>query len=156
MQLLWIVYINELLMGHTKIHFISERGLIGAQISTGLCRVLSIVCQQISSINAHFCKLRFYVNLGQSWFCWYSSWIFNYLCYQCLLSLSCEFESRGVPDTTFCDKVCQWLAVGWWFSPGNSGFLNQYNWLPRYNWNIVESTTIIPNPTLMGYNWKSK
>ena len=19
---------------------------------------------------------------------------------------------------TFCDKVCQWLATGWWFSPG--------------------------------------
>ena len=34
----------------------------------------------------------------------------------------CEFEShswRGVLDTTLCDKVCQWLATGWWFSPGN-------------------------------------
>jgi hypothetical protein len=20
--------------------------------------------------------------------------------------------------TTICDKVCQWLATGWWFSPG--------------------------------------
>jgi hypothetical protein len=28
----------------------------------------------------------------------------------------CEFESvRGVQ---FCDKVCQWLAIGRWFSPG--------------------------------------
>jgi hypothetical protein len=25
---------------------------------------------------------------------------------------------RGVLDTTLCDKVCQWLATGWWFSPG--------------------------------------
>jgi hypothetical protein len=25
---------------------------------------------------------------------------------------------RGVLDTTLCDKVCQWLAVGRWFSPG--------------------------------------
>jgi len=35
--------------------------------------------------------------------------------------LSCEFESRwwrGVLDTTLSDKVCQWLAVGRWFSPG--------------------------------------
>jgi len=24
----------------------------------------------------------------------------------------------GVLDTTLCDKVCQWLATGWWFSPG--------------------------------------
>ena len=27
------------------------------------------------------------------------------------------------------DKVCRWLATGWWFSP----------WLPWHNWNIVES-----------------
>jgi hypothetical protein len=33
---------------------------------------------------------------------------------------NCEFESRswrGVLDTTSCDKVCQWLATGLWFSP---------------------------------------
>jgi hypothetical protein len=24
----------------------------------------------------------------------------------------------GVLDTTLCDKVCQWLATGQWFSPG--------------------------------------
>jgi hypothetical protein len=32
-----------------------------------------------------------------------------------------EFEPhswRGVLDTTLCDKVCQWLAAGRWFSPG--------------------------------------
>jgi hypothetical protein len=35
--------------------------------------------------------------------------------------LSCEFESRswwGFLNTTLCDKVCQWLATGRWFSPG--------------------------------------
>jgi hypothetical protein len=26
---------------------------------------------------------------------------------------------RAVLDTTLCDKVCQWLAAGQWFSPGN-------------------------------------
>jgi hypothetical protein len=34
---------------------------------------------------------------------------------------NCEFELhswRGVLDTTLCDKVCQWLTTGWWFSPG--------------------------------------
>ena len=34
---------------------------------------------------------------------------------------SCESEPRswrGVLDTTLCDKVCQWLATGRWFSPG--------------------------------------
>jgi hypothetical protein len=25
---------------------------------------------------------------------------------------------RGVLDTTLCDKVCQWLEAGWWFSLG--------------------------------------
>jgi hypothetical protein len=35
--------------------------------------------------------------------------------------LSCEFEShpwRGVLDITLCDKVCQRLETGRWFSPG--------------------------------------
>ena len=34
---------------------------------------------------------------------------------------SCEFESllwSGVLDTALCDKVCQWLVAGQWFSPG--------------------------------------
>jgi hypothetical protein len=34
---------------------------------------------------------------------------------------SCEFEScswRGVLDKTLCDKGCQWLPTGRWFSPG--------------------------------------
>jgi hypothetical protein len=26
---------------------------------------------------------------------------------------------RGVLDTTLCDKVCQQLTTGWWFSPGS-------------------------------------
>ena len=26
------------------------------------------------------------------------------------------------PDTTWCDKVCQWLAAGLWFSPGTLAF----------------------------------
>jgi hypothetical protein len=25
---------------------------------------------------------------------------------------------RGLLDTTLCDKVRQWHATGWWFSPG--------------------------------------
>ena len=29
---------------------------------------------------------------------------------------------RGVLDTTLCDKVCQWLAIGRWFSPGTPVF----------------------------------
>ena len=47
------------------------------------------------------------------------------VCFICLTWVHirhwCEFESRswgGVFDTTLCDKVCQWIATGWWFSPG--------------------------------------
>jgi len=51
----------------------------------------------------------------------YGSWIYNFLRNQCLspLTLWVQILLRwGVLDTTLCDKVCQWLAAGWWFSPG--------------------------------------
>jgi len=41
----------------------------------------------------------------------YGSWIYNYLCNQCLSSLTLRARiplRRGVFDTTLCDKVCQW------------------------------------------------
>ena len=47
--------------------------------------------------------------------------IYNYICNQCLSPLmSWVWISlrRGVLDTTLCDKVCQWLAAGLWFSLG--------------------------------------
>ena len=50
----------------------------------------------------------------------YVSWI--YLCNQCLspLKLWVQIQFRwGVLDITLCDKVCQWLATGRWFSMGN-------------------------------------
>jgi hypothetical protein len=52
----------------------------------------------------------------------YDSWIYNYLCIQCLSPLKLWVWTqlrRGELDTTLCDKVCQWLATGWWFSPGS-------------------------------------
>ena len=42
---------------------------------------------------------------------------------------SCECEPcwwRGVLDTTLCDKVCQWLATGRWFSPGTPASATVY------------------------------
>ena len=51
----------------------------------------------------------------------YGSWIYNYLCNQCISSLKLWvwiLIRRGVLDTTLCDKVCQWLAAGRWFSLG--------------------------------------
>ena len=51
------------------------------------------------------------------------SWIYNYLCNQCLSPLTLSFRipfRRGVFDTTLCDQVDQWLAAGRWFSPVSS------------------------------------
>jgi hypothetical protein len=51
----------------------------------------------------------------------YSSWIYNYLCNQWLSPLTLLVRTpirQGVLDTTLCDKVCQWLSGGQWFSLG--------------------------------------
>ena len=56
---------------------------------------------------------------GPSWPWSYGSWIYNYLRNQCLslLMLWARISIRA-RCTTLCDKVCQWLATGLWFSPG--------------------------------------
>jgi len=59
--------------------------------------------------------------VGALWTWWYGSWIYNYLCNQCLSPLTLWVRislMRGVLDTTLCDEVCQWLAAGRWFSQG--------------------------------------
>jgi hypothetical protein len=58
---------------------------------------------------------------GPSWSWLYGSWIYNYLCNQCLSPLKLWVRiplMRGVLDATLCYKVCQWIATGRWFSPG--------------------------------------
>ena len=57
--------------------------------------------------------------MGPSWSWSYGGWIYDYLCNQCLSQQTLWVRlplSRGVLDTTFCDKVCQWLAAGGWSS----------------------------------------
>jgi hypothetical protein len=59
---------------------------------------------------------------GLSWSWSYGGWIYSYLCNQCLSSLTLWVWIQlrwGVLDTTLCDKVCLWLAAGWWFSLGS-------------------------------------
>ena len=58
---------------------------------------------------------------GLSWTRSYGSWIYEYLCNQFLSPLTLRVRipfRRGVLDTSLCDKFCQWLATGRWFSPG--------------------------------------
>jgi hypothetical protein len=47
--------------------------------------------------------------------------------------------SPGVLDTTLCDKVCQWLATGRWFSLGTPVSPTNKNDRHDIEWNIVES-----------------
>jgi hypothetical protein len=61
--------------------------------------------------------------LGKSWSyaLLYGSWMYIYLCNQCLSPLKLWVRiplRRGVPDKTSCDKVYQSLATGRWFTPG--------------------------------------
>ena len=61
-----------------------------------------------------------YILTGPSWLWSYDSWIYNYLYNQRLSPLMLLVRTPfmvGVLDTTLCDKVRQWLAVGLWFSP---------------------------------------
>ena len=60
---------------------------------------------------------------GESWSWSYGSWIYKYLCNQCLSPLKLwvriPFMARWT-RYTLCDKVCQWLAAGRWFTPISS------------------------------------
>jgi hypothetical protein len=49
----------------------------------------------------------------------YGSWIYYYLCNQTVPITTKVVNSNlahGVLDATLCDKVCQWLVTGRWFS----------------------------------------
>jgi hypothetical protein len=72
------------------------------------------------TITTHFIHLSI-MSLGPSWLWSYGSWIYNYLCNQCLLPLILwVLISIRMRCITLCDKVCQWLATGRWFSPVSS------------------------------------
>ena len=73
-----------------------------------------------------------------SWTWSYGSWIYSYLCNQCLSPTMCEFESLS-GDTTLYHKASQWLTTGRSFSPGIPVSSINKKLPPQYNWNIVES-----------------
>ena len=83
-----------------------------------------------------FLKLIVFVGTYRSMSCsWsYGSWIYNYLCNQCLSSLTLWVRIpslRGVLDTTSCDKVRQWPTTGRWFSPDTQ--VSPINKIDRYD-----------------------
>ena len=79
-----------------------------------------------------------------SWSCSYGSWNCNYICYQCLPPLTLCIRiplRRGVLDSTLCDKICEWLAAGRWFSPVTAVSSSK-----KTERNIVESGVKRHNP----------
>jgi len=67
----------------------------------------------------HYLPLIYSYSLeGPSWLWSYGSWIYRYLCNQFLSPLMLWVRvSIRARSTTLCDKVCQWLPTGRWFSP---------------------------------------
>jgi len=64
---------------------------------------------------------KFFFLFVRSWLWSYGSWIYNYLCNQLPSPVTLWVRispRRGVLGTIFCDKDCQCLATGRWFSPG--------------------------------------
>ena len=94
----------------------------------------------------------FYIVCSVLWPSWswsYDSWIYNYLCNQCLLPLKLGVRIPVMVkclDTTLSDKICQWLTTCRWFSPGTPVSCANNNWPPRYNWNIIKSGVKHHNP----------
>jgi hypothetical protein len=99
--------------------------------------ILSLI-MSVSPSNCHYSK---YIS-GSSWLWSYGSWIYNYLCNQFQSPLKLWVQ---IPLMARCTQYnIMWLSLS--VTCGRSvvfsrysHFLHQSNWLPWYNWNIVES-----------------
>ena len=92
--------------------------------------------------------------MGPSWLWSYGSWIYNYLWNQCLspLTLQVRIPLRwGVLDRTLCDKVCQWLGAGQWFSvsiPVSSTNNTDCHYVTTILLKVALNTIILTPPSL--------
>jgi hypothetical protein len=79
---------------------------------------------------------------GSPWLWSYGSWIYNYLCNECLSPLTLWVRTPFMTRCTRYNIMWVSLSMTWERSvvfSGYSGFLHQKNWPQRYSWNIVES-----------------
>jgi hypothetical protein len=67
------------------------------------------------------------------------SWIYNYLCNQCLSPLQLWFRNQFVARCTRYNIMWYNVSATCNRSVVFSDFLLQYSWPPRCNWHIVES-----------------
>jgi hypothetical protein len=68
----------------------------------------------------------------------FGSWIYNYLCNQCLSPPRVRVQIPLMVRCTQYHIMWKSLSVTCDRSVVFSGFLHLYNWRPWYNWNIVE------------------
>jgi hypothetical protein len=85
----------------------------------------------------------------KSWSWSYGSWIYNYLCHQCLSPLTLWVRILRMVRCTL--YTIMWLSLS--VTCGRSvvfsrysDFFHQLNWPPQYSWNIVESGIKHLNP----------
>ena len=87
---------------------------------------------------------------GPSWSWSNGSWIYNYLYNQCLspVKLWVRIQHRRcVLDTILCDKVCQWLVTGRWFSLVSSTNKTDFHDIAQILLKVALITiTLTPNP----------
>ena len=76
---------------------------------------------------------------GPSWSWLYGSWIYNYLCNQCLSPLKLWVRTPFIARCFQYNFMWLSLSVTCDKSVVFSGFLHQQNWPPWYHWNIVQS-----------------
>ena len=95
-------------------------------------------------LEGFYTRIRRYNNhLPKSSWSWsYSCWIYNHPYNQCLSPLILWVQIPLMAKCTWYNIIWSSLSVTCNRSEviaGYSGFLHKSNWLPRYNWNIVES-----------------
>jgi len=102
-----------------------------------------------------YCKVQ-----GPSWSASYGSLIYDYLCSQCLSPQTLWVRillRRDVIDTILCDKVCQWLAAGRWFSSGTP--VSSINQTDRHDITIIllkVASNVIPPIPHYFLKWSSR
>ena len=78
-----------------------------------------LICITLFISKSAYDSVLSYAWQGPSWPWSYGNWIYKYLCNQCLSPLMFWVRiSIRERCTTLCDKVCQWLVTGRWFSLG--------------------------------------
>ena len=99
---------------------------------------------------SYLLKLKFWMKAPPSWSWSYDSWIYNYLCNQCLSPLKLWVRTplrRGVLNKHYVIKfVSDLRQVGSFFRVLR--FPPPINWPPRYNWNMLKvalNTIHLPN-----------